>query len=95
MSGESKKSVKHWPEDERPRERLIAHGPASLSDAQLLAIIIKMGTPGRSALDLALELLSRFESLAGIEQAGIDTDPLRQHAGFYVLTESLQNGLRA
>lgn len=71
MSGESKKSVKHWPEDERPRERLIAHGPASLSDAQLLAIIIKMGTPGRSALDLALELLSRFESLAGIEQAGI------------------------
>jgi DNA repair protein RadC len=72
MSGESKKSVKHWPEDERPRERLIAHGPATLSDAQLLAIIIKMGKPGRSALDLALELLSRFESLAGIEQAGIN-----------------------
>lgn len=71
MPDERKKSVKEWPEDEQPRERLLKHGAASLSDAQLLAIIIKMGTPGRSALDLALELLSKFESLAGIEQAGI------------------------
>ena len=66
-----KNTVKHWPEDERPRERLIAHGPASLSDAQLLAIIIKNGKAGRSALDLALELLTKFENLAGIEKAGI------------------------
>ncbi len=65
-------SVKQWPEEERPRERLLKHGSASLSDAQLLAIIIKMGKPGRSALDLALELLAKFENLAGIEQAGIN-----------------------
>lgn len=71
MSGESGKSVKHWPEDERPRERLVAHGPASLSDAQLLAIIIRNGRAGRSAVDLGRELLERFGSLAGIEQAGI------------------------
>lgn len=68
---EQKKSVKHWPENERPRERLIAHGPSSLSDAQLLAIIIKNGRAGRSALDLALDLLMKFENLAGIEKAGI------------------------
>ena len=65
------KSVKHWPADERPRERLIAHGAASLSDAQLLAIIIKNGRAGRSALDLAMELLIKFQNLAGIEKAGI------------------------
>jgi DNA repair protein RadC len=64
-------SVKHWPEDERPRERLIAHGPAALSEAQLLAIIIRSGRSGRTAVDLGRDLLERFGSLAGVEQAGI------------------------
>jgi DNA repair protein RadC len=71
MASKRSSGVKNWPENERPRERLIQHGSASLSDAQLLAIVIKNGRAGRSALDLALELLSRFNSLAGIEQAGI------------------------
>jgi len=65
------KSVKEWPEDERPRERLIAHGPSALSEAQLLAILIRNGKSGRTALDLGRELLERFGSLAGIEQASI------------------------
>jgi DNA repair protein RadC len=64
-------SVKQWPEDERPRERLLSHGPSTLSDAQLLAIIMGNGRTGRSAVDLGRELLERFGSLAGIEQAGI------------------------
>jgi DNA repair protein RadC len=72
MSGKnSGRSVKDWPEDERPRERLMAHGPSTLSDAQLLAIIIRNGRAGRTAVDLGREILERFESLAGIEQAGI------------------------
>ena len=71
MSENSKTSVKDWPEDERPRERLIKNGPASLSDAQLLAIIIRNGKGGRSAVDLGRELLEKFGSLTGIEQAGI------------------------
>ena len=71
MSNPPSKSVKHWPEDERPRERLIAHGPASLSDAHLLAIIIRNGKAGRTALDLSMELLARLDGLAGIGQAGI------------------------
>lgn len=71
MSISTSRSVKHWPEDERPRERLIAHGTASLSDAQLLAIIMRSGKAGRSAVDLGRELLERFGSFGGIGQAGI------------------------
>jgi DNA repair protein RadC len=71
MSGEGGKSVKDWPSDERPRERLVMHGPGALSDAQLLAIIIRNGRTGRSAVDLGRELLERFGSLAGVERAGI------------------------
>jgi len=64
-------SVKSWPENERPRERLIAQGTATLSDAQLLAIILRSGKAGRTALDLGRELLDRFGGLSGIEQASI------------------------
>jgi DNA repair protein RadC len=72
MTDKKARSVKHWPEDERPRERLIKLGPATLSDAQLLAIIIRSGKGGRSAVDVGRELLEKFESLSGIEQAGIN-----------------------
>ena len=71
MPGEKNSSVKHWPEEERPRERLAAYGAATLSEAQLLAIIIRNGRAGRTAVDLGRELLQSFGSLAGIEQAGI------------------------
>ena len=71
MTRERKKSVKDWPEDERPRERLMAHGPSALSEAQLLAIIIRNGRAGHTAVDLGRNLLERFGSLAGIEQAAI------------------------
>jgi DNA repair protein RadC len=67
-----RKSVKEWPEDERPRERLLKFGAGALSDAQLLAIIIRNGRDGRSAVDLGMELLDRFGSLEGIAQAGIN-----------------------
>ena len=71
MTNEFGKTVKHWPEDERPRERLIAHGPTTLSDAHLLAIIIRSGKTGRTALDLSMELLARFGGLSGLGQASI------------------------
>lgn len=51
-------SIKNWSEDERPRERLLLKGPASLSDAELLAILIASGTREKSALDLAREVLA-------------------------------------
>ncbi len=72
MPTDRRKSVKEWPEDERPRERLLKYGAGFLSDAQLLAIIIRNGRGGRSAVDLGMELLDRFGSLEGIAQAGIN-----------------------
>lgn len=50
-------SIKNWAEDERPREKMLHKGPASLSDAELLAILISSGTKEKSALDLAREVL--------------------------------------
>ncbi len=63
------KSIKEWPEDERPRERLLRYGAQSMSDAQLIAIILRTGGGGRSAMDLGMELLDRFGSLSKIEHA--------------------------
>jgi DNA repair protein RadC len=55
---------------ERPRERLLAHGATALSDAELLAIFLRVGARGKSAVDLARELLARFEgSLARLAEA--------------------------
>jgi DNA repair protein RadC len=59
-------AISDWPEDDRPREKLLAKGPDSLSDAELLAIFLRTGTRGRSAVDLARTLLSKFNSLAGL-----------------------------
>jgi DNA repair protein RadC len=71
MIEKRKNCVKDWPENERPRERLMAYGPASLSEAQLLAIVIRSGRSGRTAVDLGRDLLEHFGSLAGVEQAAI------------------------
>ena len=49
--------IKDWPEAERPREKLLNSGPSSLSDAELLAIFIRTGVPGKTALDLARDAL--------------------------------------
>ncbi|PKO87633.1 MAG: hypothetical protein CVU18_10055 [Betaproteobacteria bacterium HGW-Betaproteobacteria-12] len=58
-------AISDWPVGERPRERLLAHGPAALSDAELLAIYLRVGVRGKSAVDLARELLARFDSQLG------------------------------
>jgi DNA repair protein RadC len=67
----SYKSIKEWPEDERPRERLLKHGPSAMSDAQLLAIILRTGGGGRSALDIGMDLLNTFCSFRELEQASL------------------------
>lgn len=56
-------AITDWPMAERPREKLLHRGAAALSDAELLAIFLRVGVPGKSAVDLARELLSRFGSL--------------------------------
>ena len=58
----SSTAIKDWPEDERPREKLLKRGAAALSDAELLALVLRTGdaAAGRSAIDLGRELLERF-----------------------------------
>jgi DNA repair protein RadC len=53
-------AITDWPEHERPRERLLKLGPEALSDAELLAIFLRVGVRGKSAVDLARELLQHF-----------------------------------
>ena len=65
-------AITDWPEGERPRERLLAHGAEALSDAELLAIYLRVGVRGKSAVDLARELLLRFEgSLSALVDASL------------------------
>ncbi|MGE5309149.1 MAG: RadC family protein [Deltaproteobacteria bacterium] len=61
--------IKEWPAQDRPRERLMREGEHRLSDAELLAVILRTGSPGRSSLDLARALLVRFKGLREIAQA--------------------------
>lgn len=62
-------AISDWPEQERPREKLLQQGAESLSDAELLAIFLRTGTSGNSALDLARGLLTTFGSVRGILEA--------------------------
>jgi DNA repair protein RadC len=59
-------AITDWPLSERPRERLLALGPRPLSDAELLAIFLRTGLRGSSALDLSRDLLSRFGTLSAL-----------------------------
>src|SRR6202795_1317934 len=56
--------MEHWPEDDRPRERLYASGPGARPDAELLAVQVGSGTRGRTAIDVAREALATYGSLA-------------------------------
>ena len=62
-------AITDWPAEERPREKLLLRGAAALSDAELLAIFLRTGLPGKSAVDLARELLQQFEGLRPLLEA--------------------------
>ncbi|MEK6707606.1 MAG: DNA repair protein RadC [Pseudomonadota bacterium] len=66
-------AIPDWPESERPREKLLKNGAAYLSDAELLALFLRTGMVGKSAVDLARELLTRFGSLTGLFAANQTT----------------------
>jgi DNA repair protein RadC len=59
-------SIRHWPEGDRPREKLLKVGASALSEAELLAILLGAGVRGRSALDVARALLAEFGSLRAL-----------------------------
>ena len=65
-------AITDWPELERPREKLLERGPEALSDAELLAIFLRTGIPGKTAVDVARDLLSRFGGLRELLAASVD-----------------------
>lgn len=74
-------SIRDWPVAERPREKLLSLGAGSLSDAELLAIFLRTGVSGRSAVELARGLLREFGSLRGLLQADLPTFSRQQGLG--------------
>ena len=61
-----RRGIKSWPETERPRERLLQSGVSSLTDAELIAVLLRSGTRGKDAIQLARELLTGFGGLRGL-----------------------------
>lgn len=64
-------AITDWPAQERPREKLLRVGAAGLSDAELLAIFLRVGMPGKTAVDLARDLLQHFHHLNGVFSANV------------------------
>ncbi len=89
--------ITDWPEAEQPREKLLANGPASLSDAELLAIFLRTGARGKTAVDLARELLSRFDGLRSLLECDLNSFCRSKGLGmakFVQLQASLELGKR-
>lgn len=71
--------IKSWPADERPREKLLAHGAESLSPAELLAVVLRVGqgafqkgVPGQNATAFAKQLLNQFGGNEGLDRAHVE-----------------------
>ena len=64
--------IAQWPETERPRERLLTLGPQMLTDAQLLAILLRVGRHGSSAVQVGMDILGRLGGVVGLAQCGIE-----------------------
>lgn len=65
-------AFKDLPADMRPREKLIARGPAALGDAELLALLLRTGVAGKNVLQMSQELLDTFGGIAGLLHTGVD-----------------------
>ena len=66
--------ISSWAPEERPRERLLARGPQALTDAELVAVLLRSGVRGKSAVDLARDLIARYEGVTGmLEAADLET----------------------
>ena len=90
-------AITDWPVAERPREKLLMRGPESLSDAELLAIFLRTGTRGKTAVDLSRELLTRFGGLRNLlttsRETLCETSGLGQ-AKYVQLVAALEMGRR-
>ncbi|WP_207061797.1 DNA repair protein RadC [Motiliproteus sp. SC1-56] len=90
-------AIRDWPAAERPREKLLLQGPGALSDAELLAIFLRTGLPGMSAVDLARELVGRFgglRDLLGASETDFCAAPGLGRAKYAQLQAVLEMGRR-
>ncbi len=89
-------AITDWPAEERPREKLLQRGPHALSDAELLAIFLRTGVKGKTAVDLARELLTEYGSLRALLEA--DAKRFQQSLGLgqakYALLQAIMEMAR-
>src|ERR1700730_12505792 len=71
--------IREMPQEERPREKLAAHGPSALSDPELIAILLRTGVAGKNAVEVGRELLKKYGSLRGLSRCTVDE--LRKNRG--------------
>jgi DNA repair protein RadC len=64
-------AIKNWPEDERPREKLLRNGEHTLSNSELLAILLRTGVKGQSAIDLARKILQKFKTFRNMSHTDL------------------------
>ena len=70
-------TITDWRPEERPRERLLAQGAAALSDAELVAVLLRSGVRGKSAVDLARDLLAQYAGVARMLEAGAELESIK------------------
>jgi DNA repair protein RadC len=90
--------ITDWPVSDRPRERLLEKGADTLSDAELVAVLLRSGVRGKSAVELALEMLARYEGITGMLEA-VDLETIKglgpaKRAQFAAAIELVRRSLR-
>src|SRR5919198_4698954 len=78
----SQLKLREMPQDERPREKLAAHGAAILTDPELIAILLRTGIPGANAIEVARKLLKDYGSLSGLSRCTVDELSKMRGVGF-------------
>src|SRR5437764_10348806 len=68
----SQVKIREMPQEERPREKLAAHGASALTDPELIAILLRTGITGKNAIEVARDLLKRHGSLRGLSRCSVD-----------------------
>jgi len=94
MENKAKRTIKDLPEDQRPREKLLKYGADKLSDAELLAILLRTGTKGKSAIEMAEEIIKgaggTFKGLAGKDIDEITKIPGIKNAKVITIAAALE-----
>lgn len=94
MENKAKRTIKDLPEDQRPREKLLKYGADKLSDAELLAILLRTGTKGKSVIEMAEEIIKSaggsFKGLAGKDIDEITKIPGIKNAKVITIAAALE-----